>query len=62
MQQVVKANDFRFWVGKERVGVMQLLRLPPVNFRWIDANTDHANAARFELRKLVLKTPQLGVA
>jgi len=36
--------------------------LPPVNVRWIDTNTDDADAARIELRKLLMETPQLGVA
>jgi len=36
--------------------------LPQVNLRWIDANTDDPDAARIKLRKLLLETPQLGVA
>lgn len=62
MQQVVTANDFRLWIGKERVREMQFLPLAAIDFRRINAQRDHTNAARFQLRKLVLKTPQLGVA
>jgi hypothetical protein len=38
------------------------LRLPPVDLRRIDADADYADPARIEIRKPVLKTPQLGVA
>ena len=62
MQHIVTANDFRFGIGKQREGIAKFLRLPPVNLRWIDANTDDPDAARIKLRKPLLKTPQLGVA
>jgi len=62
MQQAVTPNGFRLWIGKERVSEMQFLPLAAIDFRRVNAERDHANAARFELRKLVLKTPQLGVA
>ena len=62
MQHIITANDFRFGIGKQREGIAKFLRLPPVNLRWIDANTDDPDAARIKLRKPLLKTPQLGVA
>jgi hypothetical protein len=36
--------------------------LSAVDLRRIDADADNANAARIKLRKLLLETPQLGVA
>jgi hypothetical protein len=36
--------------------------LAAIDFGRVNTQRDHANATRFELRKLVLKTPQLGVA
>ena len=62
MQQVVTPNDPRLWIGKERVSEMQFLTLATIDFRCVNTQRDHANPARFELRQLVLKTPQLGVA
>ena len=62
MQEVVTPDDFRLWIGKESVREMQSLPLAAIDFRRVNAQRDHANATRFELRKLVLKTPQLGVA
>ena len=49
-------------IGQQREGVAPLLRLAPVNLRWIDADADDANATRLEFRKPLLETPQLGVA
>ena len=62
MQNIVSANNLRIRIGKERKGVPELLRLPLVNIWRIDADADNANPARIELRKLLLETPQLGVA
>ena len=62
MQDIVSANDLGVWVGKQLKRVPELLRVGLVNFRWIDTDTDNANAARIEFRKPVLETPQLGVA
>jgi len=62
MQHIVAANHFCFSIGKQRKCIAAFLRLPPVNVGWIDANTNDADAARIELRKLLLETPQLGVA
>jgi len=38
------------------------LPLAAIDFRRVNAQPDHANPARFELGKLALETPQLGVA
>ena len=62
MQHIVSANNLRVRIGKQWKSVPELLRLPLVNIRWIDADADDANAARVEFRKPVLETPQLGVA
>ena len=62
MQHIVTPNDFRFGIRKQRKCIAEFFRLPPADLGWIDANTDDADAARIELRKLLLETPQLGVA
>jgi hypothetical protein len=62
MQHVVSANNFCLGIGKQRETVAEFLRLPPVDLRRIDADADYADPARIEIRKPVLKTPQLGVA
>ena len=62
MQHVVTANNFCLGIGKQRETVAEFLRLPPINLRRIDADADYADPARIEIRKPVLKTPQLGVA
>ena len=62
MQEVVTPDDFRLWIGKKREREMQFLPVSTIDFRRVNTQRDHANATRFELRKLVLKTPQLGVA
>jgi hypothetical protein len=62
MEQIVTPDHFRIRVRQECVGKAQLLPVAPIDFRRANTQRDHANSARFELRKLVLKTPQLGVA
>ncbi len=62
MQYIVSANNLRIRIGQQRKRVPELLRLPLVNIRRIDADADNTNAARVEFRKPSLKTPQLGVA
>jgi len=62
MQHIVSANNLRIRIGKQRERVPELLRLPLVNIRRIDADADNANAARVEFRTSMLETPQLGVA
>jgi hypothetical protein len=62
MQHIVTANNFCLGIGKQRETVAEFLRLPPVDLRRIDADADYADPARIEIRKPVLKTPQLGVA
>jgi hypothetical protein len=58
----VTANNFCLGIGKQRETVVEFLRLPPINLRRIDADADYTDPARIEIRKPVLKTPQLGVA
>jgi hypothetical protein len=62
MQHIVSANNLRIRIGQKRKRVSELLRLPLANVRRIDADADNANSTRVELRQLLLKTPQLGVA
>ena len=62
MQHIVTPNDFRFGIRKQRKCIAKFFRLPPADLGWIDTNTNDADAARIELRKLLLETPQLGVA
>jgi len=61
MKDVVSANNLRVRIGKQWKPEPELLRVPLINFRRIDANADNANAARVEFRKPALETPQLGV-
>ena len=62
MQHIVTANNFCLGIGKQRETVAEFLRLPPIDLRRINADTDYTDPARIEIRKPVLKTPQLGVA
>ena len=62
VQQIVTANDFRLRIGKKCVSETLLLPVAAIGFRRVNAERDYANAARFELRKPGLETPQLGVA
>jgi hypothetical protein len=62
MQDIVTANNLRIRIGQQRKRVPELLRLPLVNIRRIDADADNTNATRLKLRQSLLKTPQLGVA
>jgi hypothetical protein len=61
MQHVVTPNHFSLRIGQKRKGIAELPALPLIDFRRVHADTDHANAARVELGKPFLKTPQLGV-
>ena len=62
MQHIVTANNFCLGIGKQRETVAPFLRVPPVDLRRINADADYADPARIEIRKPLLKTPQLGVA
>ncbi len=62
MQHIVSANNLRIRIGQQRKRVPELLRLPLINIRRIDADADDTNAARVEFRKPPPETPQLGVA
>ena len=48
MQHIVSANDFRVRIGKQRKSIPELLRVPLIDIRWIDADPDDPNAARVE--------------
>ena len=61
MQQIVALNHFRLWIRQECIGVAKLLSLAPIDVRWVHANRDDVNPARFKFRKPLLETPQLGV-
>ena len=61
MQHIVSANDLRIRIGKQWKSIPDLLRVPLVDIRWIDADSDDTNTARVEFRKPMLETPQLGV-
>ena len=61
MQEIVMPNDFRLWIREEGKRISQLLPLPPIDLRCVNADRDHANATRVEVRKPLLETPQLGV-
>ena len=62
MQHIIATNNLRIGIRKQRKRVTQLLRLPLIYFRRIDANGDNTNTARVKFRKPLLETPQLGVA
>ena len=62
VQHVIPANDFCSGVGKQREGVTEFLGLPAIDLGRIETDADHANPVRIEIRKLLLETPQLGVA
>ena len=57
MQHIVSANNLRLRIGQQRKRVPELLRLPLVNIRRINADADNANATCLELRQPLLKTP-----
>jgi hypothetical protein len=57
MQHIVSANNLRIRIGQERKRVPELLRLPLVNIRRIDADADDADTASLEIRKPLLETP-----
>jgi len=61
MQHAVTPNHFSFRIGQQRKRIAELPALALIDFRRIHADADHAKAARVELGKLLLKTPQLGV-
>jgi len=62
MQEIVMPNVFRLWIREEGKRISQLLPRPPIDLRCVNADCDHANATRVEVRKPLLETPQLGVA
>ncbi len=57
MQQIVTMNDFRLWIREKGKGISQLPPLPPIDLRCVNADCDHANATRVEVRKPLLETP-----
>ena len=62
MEQIVTLDHIRIRVRQECVGKAQLLPVAPIDLRGVNADCNDANATRIEFRKLLLKTPQLGVA
>jgi hypothetical protein len=48
MQDVIPANSLGAWIGEQRKRVAQLLRLPSIDVRRINADGDNANTARLE--------------
>ena len=62
MQHIVTANDFCLGIGKQYESVAEFLRLPLIDLRRIDADTNDTDSSRFKIRQPSLKTPQLGVA
>ena len=61
MKQIVTANDCRVRVRKKRKGEAHFLRMPAIYFDGIDADGRDMHTAPSEIRKVILKTPQLGV-
>jgi hypothetical protein len=61
MQHVVTPNHPGILVGEQWKLEAEPLALAAIDLRRVDADANHANAARVEFRKLLLKTPQLGV-
>jgi hypothetical protein len=61
MEHIVTANDLCLRIGKQRESVPELLRLPPIDLRRIDADACDADSACIKFGKPLLKTPQLGV-
>ena len=62
MKEIVATNDFRLWIGQKRESVTKLLPVPAIDVRRIDANCHNSDTTSLKLRKVSLKTPQLGVA
>jgi hypothetical protein len=62
MQEVITADHLGLRIGKKRVSKTHLLAMALVRLCRVDTNGHHADAALVEVRKPLLKTPQLGVA
>ena len=62
MEEIVTANHSGVWIGKKSKRVAELLPMAAVDLRGINTHSHNPNAARLELRQLLLETPQLGVA
>jgi hypothetical protein len=62
MKKVVTTDHFGLRIGKERVSKIHLLAMALARLYRVDANGNDADAALIEVRKPLLKTPQLGVA
>ncbi len=61
MKKIVAADHLRLHVGKEEKPKAKFLNLAAVDFWCVHADGGHADPARVEIRKSMLKTPQLGV-
>ena len=62
MKEIITPNHFGVRIGKEWVSKTHFLTMAPARLCRVDANGNNADAALVELRKPLLKTPQLGVA
>ena len=61
MKKIVAADHLRLRVGKEEKPKAKFLNLAAVDFRSVHADGGHTDPPRVEIRKSLLKTPQLGV-
>src|SRR5438445_4290589 len=61
MQQIVTPDDPGVRIRKQRISEAHLLTLLSIYFHRVDADRSDTKAARAEVRKPALKTPQLGV-
>ena len=61
MQNVVTANYARIRVGQKRKRKMHFLRVAAIDLDRVNTDRHDLDAARSEIRKTLLKTPQLGV-
>jgi hypothetical protein len=62
VQEIVSPNDVGVGVGKEGIRVSFPFAQIPGDPRLVDADCYRANTQFFDLRQVILDTPQLGVA
>jgi hypothetical protein len=61
MKKIVAADHLRLRIGKKEKPKAKFLNLAAVDFWRVHADGGNADPARVEIRKSLLKTPQLGV-